>query len=213
MPEEQKTRKGCFVWGCITMIALALMLSGVVGLFLLKARRLRDQLTATEPQSVPIAQTPAPKARQLAREYNHIKNAIENGRPTTLRLTAEELNQMIATVPHLKDFKGRAHFSIEDDQIKAVASIPLDQLPGFQGRYLNGNFDLAVRCQNGVLEVYATNVTVKGNPIPTRIMNKLRNQNLAQKLYEDPKTVEKLKNIESVNVENGSLTIVTRGAP
>jgi hypothetical protein len=192
------------------MIALALLVAGVIGLGVVKMRRLRDQLTATEPAEVPVVDASAQQARELNREYSTLKEAIQKGRATTLTLTADELNRMVATVPQLKDFRGRVHFTIEDDRLGATASIPLDQIPGFQGRYLNGDFDLQVRCQNGVLEVYATQVTVKDKPLPEKIMNKLRQQNLAQKLYEDPDTVDKLKNIESIRVADGTVIIVTK---
>lgn len=206
---ESKTR-GCLIWLAAILGLILLMTAIGVGLVLHKARQLRNEYTDTTPLQVPVV-TPSPqRARELAREYDTMKGAIKEGKQETFVLSADDLNQMLAAVDDADPLRGRVLFAIEDDRLKATASVPLDMIPGFQGRFLNGNFDLDLRCENGVLEIYAHQVTVNGKPFPPALMSQLRSRNLAQELYKNPEAVDKLKNIESLKIENGKLVFTTK---
>jgi hypothetical protein len=127
--------------------------------------------------------------------------------PQEVVITEDEINALIAGNPELK---GRVFVQIEDGNLQADVSIPLDQIPGGKGRYFNGSATLHVQLENGVLVANVIEAEANGTPIPEDLMVEFRKQNLAKDMYKDVKTAEALQRCESLTVESDRIVLRVR---
>lgn len=201
--------KGCLIAAGITALAIALVVGIVVGVLFWKLRKLRDEFSDTELKTVPIAEANAETARRLSRTFEQLQRAVKDGRTEQFAFTDLQLNQIVSTVPAVRDARGRAHFTIVDDHLKVEAGIPLDQIPGFQGRYLNGEFTLDLRLENGKLSLRVLDAAVRGQPLPPVIMEPLRQRDLADLAMQDPEFRRQITGLKALRVEGGKLVVET----
>ena len=213
--DEPPRQRGCFFYGCIIAIVLALLLMIAVGVIFFIVYRwigsVVDEYTATAPRELPRIEMPAEQHATLKQRVDAFRSAIKEGRPTEpLVLSSDEINSLIQDNP---DLNGKVYVTIEQDKLKGKVSIPLSQLPIFgltRGRYLNGEAELKASLQDGVLIVTLESIEVNGKDLPAEIMNGLRNQNLAKDAYKDEKTAEEIRKFQSIEIKDGKLIIKAR---
>ena len=208
-----KRRRGCLFYGCLTgaVCLSAILVALLMGLHQLK--KFIAQYTDPSPISLPAVQMSAEQIDQLHRRIDSFKDAVRSGRPTPpLELTPDEINALIATDPNLKAFKGKLYVIIEDNHLRGQISVPLAQLnlALLKHRYLNGTVAFSASIQNGNLIVVAQSVQVKGRLLPWIYMDKLRSQNLAANVNNDPQASVALNQLQSIQVKNGKLILVPK---
>lgn len=195
--------------GGVAVLVLCLTIGAAIALVLFKARQLRERFTAAAPIEIPLETVPRSQARRLARKYAEIKQGLQSGKGVTVALSDREINQMIARAPELEALRKRVHVTITGDRLSATVSMPLPDIAGLRGRYLNGDVEFDIQCRNGIIEIHPKKVTVRGRELPARFMKRLRRENLARDLYKKPQNAKRVKYIESVRVENGKLVLTT----
>jgi hypothetical protein len=213
--DEPPRQRGCLFYGCIIAGILALLLVIAVGVGFFFVYRffegLVEQYTATAPRELPKVEMPAEQRRTLRERVDAFRAATKEGRPTEpLVLSSEDLNALIEENP---DLKGRVYVTIDQDKLKGQVSIPLDRFPSFgltRGRYLNGEGELKVSLQDGILIVTLESLLVNGKTLPAELMNRFRTQNLARDAYKDEKTAEEVRKFESIEIKDGKLIIKAR---
>jgi hypothetical protein len=221
VPVQKPKGKGCFFYGCLTLVVLVLVVG--LGSFLVvryglnKLAAFVEQYTEAAPMALPAVQMPAAEYEQLDKRITAFTDALNAQKVTpALILTGDEINALIANNAAWKELKGKMHVTIEGDQIKSQVSIPMDEfarLPGMsrlKGRYLNGSAALKASFDSGTLFVTIQSLQVKGQSPPDEFMSSLRAQNLAQNMHQDPKNAEVLRKIESIEVKDGKITIKAR---
>jgi hypothetical protein len=201
--------KGCLIAAGITALVVVLLIGVVVGVLFWKVRKLRNVFSDTELKPVPVADANAETVRRLSRTFEQLQRALKEGRTETFTFTDLQLNQLVSTVPAVRDARGRARFTIADDLLKVEGGIPLDQIPGFQGRYLNGQFTLDLRLENGVLNLRVLDAAVRGQPLPPVIMERLRQQNLADQAMQNPEFRQQISALKALRIEGGKLIVET----
>ena len=151
---------------------------------------------------------PAERRRTVAERFDAFKKAVEEGTPTEpLVLNSDDLN---ALIEERTPFKGKLYATIEKDKLKGEVSIPLDEIPSFgltRGRYLNGQAELKVSLEGGLLLVTIDSFEINGKQLPSQFMEGVRQQNLAKELYKDVKNVEKIRKLESIVIKDGQIII------
>ena len=201
--------RGCLLAAGVAALCLVLLAGIVAGVLFWKFRALRDEFADTQVQSVPIAETNAEAARRLTRTFEQMQRAVQEGRSERFVFTDQQLNQMVATVPAVQEGRGKVHFAIAGEHLKIQAGLPLEQVPGFQGRYLNGEFTVDLRMENGALRLYVLDAAVRGKPLPPVIMERLRGIDLAAQVQQDPEVRRQLAGIKTLRIENGKLLLET----
>ena len=198
-------------YGCLTAAVLSLLLvcGMLAGLWYAK-KMLRD-FTAANPISMPVASVSAEETAATKSRVDAFLESLRLGRPAIpLELTANELNALVTHSPGLQDLQGKVNFSIENNEVKARMSIPMDQLglPVFRGRYFNGtgNFNFALN-DDGTLRVHAKTLEVNGKPLPDAYMDTIKRQNLAEPFTKDPQTRALLEKLKGIRIEDGKLVI------
>jgi len=139
-----------------------------------------------------------------------LAKAIDSDIAAEVVLTAADVNAWLQA-ESADNLKGAVVLDIREDRLSAQFSIPLREIPGFKGRYLNGSATLRAEVTNGVLEVYAADASFKGEPVPEWFMRDLRQKNLADRVYENPNVRDTLKHIDALEITGGRVVIRTTG--
>jgi len=197
---------GCLVVAGLILLLVILMLAGV-----LVARQKVLSYTDDHPVTLPQYVPPKEEQESALRKFEILRQAVEKGNAARVELTAGEINTLIAQSGKA-GLNGKAFIHIEGDRISADAAVPLDSLPGFTGRWLNGTITLDARLENGQLVVRPVRVVVRGKELPANIMKKLRSKNLADRAYADPNARRLLERLEEFAVRDGRLVIALRAA-
>jgi hypothetical protein len=211
-------KHGCFFYGCLTSIIIAVLaLIGVGGLTyygLSKFAGMAIAYTDTSPMPLPKVEVPPAVAEALKKRVKEFKTAMDAAKPSTLILTADELNALVAGDTSMSQWKGRVWFSIKNGSIGCQLSMPLDAMsamPGLgqlKGRYLNGAATVKATMETGALVVTLQTLEVRGKPMPEEIMKGLRQENLAKNAGNDPEVAGFLDKLASVGVQDDKLILV-----
>ena len=220
-PYQPPRQRGCFFYGCIiaSVMALLFVLAVGVGVYMLyrALERAVDQYTATAPRELPKVEMPPERRQSLTERVEAFRKAIDAGTPTEpLVLTSDDINSLIDENPN---WKGKLYVTIEGDKVKSQVSIPLEKLSaalekvgiGFlRGRYLNGEAELKASLRDGVLLVTLESFEVNGQRPPEEFLANLRQQNLAEDAYKDPKNAQQIRRLESIEIKDGKIIIKPR---
>jgi hypothetical protein len=200
---------GCLLGGCLGTILLGLLVIGLMGYGVYSfAQHQIAKYTADAPVELPTVDISEEEIEAIKTRLEDFRKQFESGEaPQELVITEDEINALIAGN---SDLKGRVYIQIEDGNLKADVSIPLDQFPGGKGRYFNGSATLHMELENGVLVANVIDAEANGSPIPEDVMTEFRKQNLAKEMYKDVKTAEALQRCESLVVESDRIVLRVR---
>ena len=211
-PPQVRKRRGCLFYGCLTSLVL-LVIVCVMAFFAVHFFRNRiNAYTDSAPMKLPKVEMAQAEFKELQGRVKSFGEALDQGKPTEpMILTERDLNALLADAPNTKELADKVYVSLTGDQVKGQVSIPLTGLGWLgKGRYLNGDATFNVSLENGVLIVTASEVRVKGQPLPDSIMSRLRQENLAKDVYKDPKNAEAIRKFQSLEVQDGRVIVRAR---
>lgn len=214
MPPDVPTvprKRNPLLVGCLVLAGLLLLLGIVIFVAVLIARQKVLSYTDDHPAPVPTYTAGKKEQASALRKFQILREAVKKGNAVRVELTADEINTLIARSGQ-SGLQGRAFVHIQGDRLMADAAIPLNSLPGFTGRWLNGTVTLDARLENGRLVVHPVRVVVRGKELPSAIMKKLRTKNLADRAYADPNARRLLERLEEFDVRDGRVVIALRAA-
>ncbi|MFM1847443.1 MAG: hypothetical protein RL417_917 [Pseudomonadota bacterium] len=202
-------KRGCFFYGCITVIVLGLM--GVIAVWLLFSqvvqpffgRYATEQTVALAPSGVTPEKVGTVRTRLTA-----FRDGIAAHQPTEpLALDESDLNALLRTVPDLAPLADNLRIKIANNRVGGELALPLTDF-GFPGKFLNLSGTFKVSLDYGLLMMTADTVQVNGGELPETVMKELQNQNLAADFARDPAIAKVLKELKSIEVQ-GDKVIVT----
>lgn len=209
--EEPAKSRGCFFWGCITAVVLVVLAGVGVGIATHSMLKYARSFTSEEPAKILVYQPAEGEYEAVKAKIKDFVDAVEGGTSgVELVLTGDDINAMIASDEDLAEVKGKAYVKIEGDKIAVDVSIPLDGIPGFSGRYLNGSAAIKAFMESGLLFVGLDRIEVNGESLPEGVMGQLRGENLAKGLYKDKEKMKVINNVQDVRVEGGKLILVSK---
>jgi hypothetical protein len=207
-PQQPKRR--IWLWVLSSVLAVVGVILGILGFLVYQAYSLGKTVTSEDPVSLPIASPSEVESQNLDQRFAVFQGAIATNQPAQLILTAMDLNAIVAQDPQMA---GKVYFQIEDDRLLAKGSVPLNDVPGLAGRFLNGTIHLKLNLQDGKLEIQPTQIDFANTDVPPfikqAVLDSIKQQNLAQGIESDPQLKEWLKNIKTVKIQSGQI-IVTR---
>jgi hypothetical protein len=213
-PSEAPKQRGCLFYGCIIASILALLMVVAIGLVFYLGYRFLNQAveewTSTAPRELSKVEMPPEKRQALKDRVEAFRKAVEAGTPTEpLVLTSDDLNALIEEDPKLK---GKIYVTLEGEKVKGQISFPLEGLQWsmFKGRYLNGEADLKASLKDGILIVTLESFEVNGKRPPENFIAQLRQRNLAEDAYNNPKQAEMLRKVESMEIKDGKIIIALK---
>jgi hypothetical protein len=205
-----KGGRGCLFYGILIVLVMFLFVLAGALIALHAAKRMLNEFTETKPMPLPVVELPPSDMAKLKDRIGAFQNAARDSLPAPpLSLTADELNALLATEPHLESFRGRLHVTIDGDHLGGLVSLPLEQagLPMFKGRFLNGTATFILTLQNGTLWLSVGNFVVKGKPLPAGYLDKIRAQNLAAGVNNDQRALHALGFLQSIRVTDGKVVL------
>ena len=211
-----KTRRGCLFYGCLTGVVclVAILVAFLLGLHLFK--KMLNEYTDAQPMPMPAVQMTPVQVEQLQRRVDAFAQAVRAGRTTPpLELASDDINALIANNPDFRGWHGKLYVTLDGDKVKGQVSLPMSRLglPLFHGRYLNGSATISVSFKNGVLQVIPQELLVKGKPIPSVYMDRIRSENLATQANDNPRSADALSRLQSIEVKDSKLLIVPKPPP
>ena len=97
MSDPEKQGMGCFAKGCLTVIVVCLLLTGMViggGYYYLK--RFVNNLTSDKPVAIKVEQPTDAQMQAAAAKAQALSDAFNNGKEVTVELTGSDINALIA---------------------------------------------------------------------------------------------------------------------
>ncbi len=220
-PVPPKKRRGCFFYGCITSLVVALVLVLVVVFGVSRVvSYVNAQIvlyTDTAPAPLPKSDLGSNELAQLEARVSAFGKALDAHTNTPpLTLTTAELNALLENATQVKLLKlnDRFYVSLQGDQIKAQISLPLGEyfkMPMIktEGRYLNGDAALGAVLTNSQISLDIKSVDVKGGPLPADYLARIQVFAAATmtNINDNPTNRAYFDHIESAEVKDGVLTI------
>jgi len=211
--QRVKARRGCFFYGCISgaLLLLVMLVGAILGLRYFK--RMVTEFTDTRPAVMPAVPLSPEQVSQVEQRFESFRDSVRAGKTVQpLELNSDEVNALILTNTDFQPLKGKLYITLEDSSVKGRISLPMEEagLKAFHGRYLNGTgtFDLSAR--DGIVRLTAQSLQIKNRAVPEGYMEKIRLQNLAKDINNDPRTAAALNWIKNIEVKDGKLIVVPR---
>jgi hypothetical protein len=138
MNGQDESKSGCFLRGCLIVLAgsLAVAIFGALALFYLYDNVLGQFSTAQPPN----LSAPAPsheEYQEARRKLENFRWAVTGNRDETIEFTAADLNALAARHPDFAGARGRVRFAIADSALTLDLNVPADgvALPRLKGRW------------------------------------------------------------------------------
>ncbi len=208
MSEKEKKKKGCLFWGCLTMIILMIIVIVLIIAGVMWVRNKAFQYTSETPIEITQVDYTQAEATAINERVDGFIQAIEKG-DVELRevFTDRDLNILLDSNSELKELKGKIKLQFIENKIRGVVNIPLTDIPIVSGRYLSGDAEFKVTCDDGEPFVSLESMMINGKDIPEEYLESMRNKNLMDEVSKDPKDAERLKRIKTIKMENNKLII------
>jgi hypothetical protein len=218
-PQSPKKPRGCFFYGCITCLVLALVAAIAISLFVWFGVRTLNTLvveyTETAPMALPKADMPPEELAKLNARVADFAQALgSHTNIPALVLTSREVNALLQDSSEVKRMQldNKFYVDLEGAEAKTQVSLPLDQffrLPLLHtaGRYLNGTGDLSARISNAVLSVNFISFTTKGKTLPPQSMVTLQAINFADSANLNQTNTSVFRRIDSIEIKDSTLII------
>ena len=208
----KKSGRGCFFFGCITLIVL--MVIGGIAIYFVAQKMLNMVLEFTEeqPRELAVVEVSEVELEGIQARVDAFESALRSGEPLPpLELSAEDINALIQKDPRWQEINDKVYVTIDDDTIRGEISLPLEQFADrFAGRFFNGQVDLNVGVAAGQVVVRIVGGEVAGEPLPAEIITILEGQNLTKDFAKDPENRAVLEKIDRVEVRDGKIVVTPR---
>ena len=199
-PVAKRHRKLLYV-GLAAVVLLAVGISVLIG-----ARYGLKTFTSMTPLVLSLPTLSAVDEEQLNLKLSAFSDSYEQGQAATLELSAPELNAVLAAHTSLST---RILVSMTGGHLRAQVSLPIQLITGDRGsdRWLNGEATLAIRSQDGQVQLQVTALSVNGRSLPRRLLDAISRVNLAAEAATHPTTADYVRRVEHIAVEGEKLVI------
>lgn len=162
-------------------------------------------LTSDAPLPVPMSDGgsyPAVKSK-----IDAFTAAVKEGKSASLKLSADDLNAMVAAAPGLSEARHRLYFSIRDNRLVAQVSIPLDSVRAMKGRWLNGTILFEPKMENGHLILLPKSIESGNVGASLGTVWALQQIAWSTSFITDPETSQLLTHVRALRIENHELVL------
>jgi len=217
-PVEKKSGRGCCGCGCFLVVILAFIFGALMGVTGLLVYDKAVEITSTTPAIIPSFDGGDDVYNRTVQKMKDFDHDVHDHLAATVRLSADEINTMIAHNPSFAGNKIHLYVALSGDQAHVQTSAPSDLLAkGYilKDRYLYGdmtcslNFDSTAKTLNLDLKSFlmGKDAAPKENlPMIQSIINPMLNQMLQR----DQESKNVLDQATSIQIENSELVIETK---
>jgi hypothetical protein len=215
---EAPPRKGlgCFGRGCLILLVFLIVLAiacfaGVYWGLHRHSALFYGNYWLAKTRSIAKAPTPVPEFNasnqqiQLVQErWQDFEQKTRAGQPAEIELSADDINALIATSD---DVRGKVFASIDGDQLRLQASLPIGGVLGRPGYYFNGDVIIELKGAQSLDSPRLSRITINGEQVPTDFLNwKYRFRELREYLAEQGNAYD----VGAIEVREGKVILRSR---
>ena len=198
--------KGCLIALGI-VVAIFLTIAGIISYKVYNAYHEALAWTSTTPSKLNLPEFTPEEEKLAEQKFKDLKDAINKSEEKTFEFSANDINILIKKNDTLKD---HAFITIQDGIISADVSMPLNAIPGFGGRYLNGSVKLTLEEQEDKLILKITDINTDTKTPPPGFLKEFTKVNLLDSAYKDKKQSEILNKIQSAIIQDDKIIITLK---
>lgn len=173
-------------YGCAILIIAALTFGGIVTWILYSGYKQNQEIatfTVAEAPALPVSALTDAGRKDLEAKLGAFAKDTKEGKPATLTLSLEEMNQLITLAGEKKvvdyDYRGILHFTALDAKAgRLLANIrwKMNNLPFTKApdRFLVGTATFEPRIENDSFDIYLDSVTVPGKTVSPGFVAQLK---------------------------------------
>lgn len=215
LPEKKSSGRGCFLYGCLSVVILVLL--GIIVAVLAVRYYVRstiEQFTDAEPRQFETVTLTSEQNQALQdRLQGFFRNLQDTNQPARLSLDDAEANALIATEPGLAEVKKHIRVQFAGDQVQCLVSLPLDPLAGMpflgglKGRFMNATASVGISLTNGELTAKLVDAQVKGNSLPPQALAEIEKNLPWDQWLADPKVKEMIGKLDWLKIADGRVQV------
>jgi hypothetical protein len=156
---------------------------------------------ANAPTPVPEFSASEQQIQSVGERWQDFEQKTRAGQPAEIELSSDDVNSLIATN---RDVRGKVFASIEGNQLRIQASVPLGEFLGRPGYYFNGDVVIEPNGAQPLENPQFNRITINGEQVPTDFLTwKYRSRRLRDHLAD----YRNGYNIGMVEVRDGKLIL------
>jgi hypothetical protein len=207
---------GCFARGCLTFLVFAMVLAiaccaGIYwglhrhsALFYGSYWLAKTRSISEAPSPVPDFSASEQQMRSLRERWQDFEQQTRAGQPAEIELNADDINGLIATSP---DMRGKLFASVEGNQLRLQASVPIGKILGRPGYYFNGDVVVELAGAQSLDNPDLGRITINGEQVPTDFLNwKYRSRRLREYVADQRNAFD----IGTIEIRDGKLVLRSR---
>ncbi len=211
-PEVNTSKYGCLI-GITGLVMFTLVVIWTIYTGYTQ-NKLIDKFTQDEPMTLEVTYSDTETVFALRDRVRDFGKQVKEGKPSELKLSAQDLNDLIGHEDATMDFRKMVVFDTIDDRLKARVAMPLQTLfRGGKFRYLNAvmTFKIELESKQPMLEI-DTITPRSGGEIPEGFLNYMRDNSNLLGTFKDHKQLSPiLKRISSLKLEDGQVVVTAEG--
>ena len=214
-PPRQKGL-GCFARGCLILFVFAIVLAiacfaGMYWGFQRHSAIVHGIYWLAKTHSIAQGPVPVPEftgsdtqIQNVRERWQDFEQKTRAGQAAEIELTADDINALIAAN---RDARGKVFASINGNQLRLQASIPLGEVLGRPGYYFNGDITVEFKGPESLDNPQLNRIVVNGEQVPSDLLNwKYRSRRLREYLADYRNEYD----IGTVEVRDGKLILRSR---
>jgi hypothetical protein len=207
---------GCFARGCLTLLifAIVLAIAGFAGMYWGLHRHsalFYGSYWLAKTRSIAEAPTPVPEFNASDQQIERVRERWQDfeqkaraGQAAEIELSADDINALIATT---EGVRGKVFASIDGDQLRLQASVPIGGLLGRPGYYFNGEVVIELEGAQSPDSPRFSRLTINGEHAPTDFLDwKYRSRQLREYLTEQRNAYD----IGTIEIRDGKVILRSR---
>ena len=212
-PGVNTSKYGCMI-GVTGLVMITLMVIWTIYTGYTQ-NKLIDKFTQSKPMPLQVIYSDTDSVFALRDRVREFGMLVKKAKAAELKLSAQDLNDLIGHEDATIDFRKMVAFDDIDDRLRARVAMPLQTLfRGGKFRYLNADmtFKIELQSKQPMLEIDTINPQT-GGVIPEGFLNYMRdNSNLLGTFKDDKKLSPILNRISSLHLEDGKVVVIAKGS-
>jgi hypothetical protein len=207
---------GCFARGCLILLifAIVLAIACFAGMYWGLHRHsalFYGSYWLAKTRSIAQAPTPVPEfsasdqqIRSFRERWQDFEQKTRAGQPAEIELSGDDVNSLIATSD---DVRGKVFASVESNQLRLQASVPIGGLLGRPGYYFNGDVIIVLNGAQPLDNPQFSRITINGEQVPSDFLNwKYRSRHLREYLADQRNAYD----IGTMEIRDGKVILRSR---
>src|SRR5881628_1975818 len=191
-PPPRRQGLGCFARGCLILLVFGIVLAiacfaGMYWGFQRHSAIVHGIYWLAKTHSIAEAPVPVPEFNPSENQIQSVRERWQDfeqktraGQPAEIELSGDDINSLIATSD---DLRGKIFASVEGNQLRLQASVPIGGFLGRPGYYFNGDVIIELNGAQSLDNPQFRSVTVNGEKVPSDFLNwKYRSRQLREYL-------------------------------